>query len=332
VHSGNGVERALRLKITGNVIEDIDERQIYTSWHDGFYDNEALSFQNINDSEVSGNRISGGGALGGGIVQWTNPKSEAHRNRIYGNYICGISGSGMGLFNSGHKNIHQQNVISNNIICNLQQNKDIRFPARNKDEGMGGLRLNGYDTTYSNLAYNNTIFNYDHNVFFNSFAIGWVLKNNLSENHSESNVWRKEGAMSGAVLDFNLYGPSSRPGFHLGVYPKKYNISRWKAQGADKMSVQAGARFVNSSGQFNEPEDFAPRWDSPVIDAGTDVDIEEKDYLGNPIYGPRDIGAIEYQPPYTMGVDPVDIAGNVRVYGDGKFRNTSPPSENVALL
>jgi len=53
---------------------------------------------------------------------------------------------------------------------------------------------------------------------------------------------------------------------------------------------------------------------------------------GAPIYGVPDIGALEYQPPFAMGTDDVDIAGNVRVYADGKFRNTATPCGTAARL
>ena len=44
------------------------------------------------------------------------------------------------------------------------------------------------------------------------------------------------------------------------------------------------------------------------------------DFHGNPIYGQRDIGAIEYQPPYVMGGDNLEEQSKIRVYGDGRFR------------
>lgn len=325
VHAGNGVARTLRLNISGNVMEDIDAEQIYTSWSDGFYDNEAISLQNLNDSEVSGNSVSGGGALGGGIVQWTNPQSTAHGNRFQGNFICNITGPGFALFNSGHEGIHRQNNVQNNIVCNLAPHNLLSFQPRGKDEGMGGLRLNGRDASYSNKAYNNTIIGYDHNIFLNSIAIGWVLKNNLSALQSASHVWRREGRLNGALMDYNLYSPMKDGALRLGRGLEPKTLRGWQASGADRNSIEAEPLLENSSGAYGNPRDFAPRWDSPLIDAGDVTDTEE-DFFGNPIYGPRDIGAVEYQPPYQMGINPIDVAGNARVYGDGRFRYTRPLS------
>lgn len=74
-------------------------------------------------------------------------------------------------------------------------------------------------------------------------------------------------------------------------------------------------------------------WNSPCIDAGTELAPElgiTTDFLGNPIYGTPDIGAFEYQPPYAMGSSDVDTAANIRIYADGKFRNTAAPASNIA--
>jgi hypothetical protein len=84
-------------------------------------------------------------------------------------------------------------------------------------------------------------------------------------------------------------------------------------------------------GDGSKPSNFAPTALSPAIDAGSGTGLTS-DYFGNPIYGTPDIGAIEYQPPYVMGTDPVDVSADVRVYADGKFRNTAAPSGTTAIL
>ena len=62
---------------------------------------------------------------------------------------------------------------------------------------------------------------------------------------------------------------------------------------------------------------------SPLIDAGAVIPTRTTDFYGNPIYGTPDMGAIEYQPPYTMGADSINASGNIRIYADGKYRYTS---------
>jgi len=102
----------------------------------------------------------------------------------------------------------------------------------------------------------------------------------------------------------------------------------------DARSLESSPRFTNASGAYRDVADFTPAWSSPLIDAAEALaaPVISEDILGNPIYGTPDIGAVEYQPPYVMGVDPIDVAANVRVYADGKFRNTARPLGVAALL
>lgn len=73
--------------------------------------------------------------------------------------------------------------------------------------------------------------------------------------------------------------------------------------------------------------DYSLQSTSLAIDSGTDVGLTT-DYTGtNYIYGTPDIGAYEYQPPYTMGTDGVPTSTAVRTYGDEKFRNKAATSD-----
>jgi LysM repeat protein len=76
--------------------------------------------------------------------------------------------------------------------------------------------------------------------------------------------------------------------------------------------------------------DFRLQQTSLAIDSGTDVSLTS-DYEGNPIYGLPDIGGYEYQPVHDMAAatpDQPQIGEAIRVYGDGKFRNTIDDSED----
>jgi len=71
--------------------------------------------------------------------------------------------------------------------------------------------------------------------------------------------------------------------------------------------------------------DFRFEQFSPNIDTGADVGLIT-DILGNPIYGTPDIGAYEYQPPYTIGTHAPSADGSLRIYADGKYRYTAATS------
>ena len=64
---------------------------------------------------------------------------------------------------------------------------------------------------------------------------------------------------------------------------------------------------------------------SPAIDSGTSVGLST-DYAGNSIYGNPDIGAYEYQPPYTFALNDIPTTGSTRLYSDGKYRMTTASS------
>ena len=103
---------------------------------------------------------------------------------------------------------------------------------------------------------------------------------------------------------------------------------QWQSLGFDTHSIAPSDPLFLSPTQHN----FQLSWNSPAIDSGTPIPTITTDINNNPIYGPPDIGAYEYQPPYTMGIDNIDQSANIRVYGDGKFRNTQQPQGTTVPL
>ena len=132
----------------------------------------------------------------------------------------------------------------------------------------------------------------------------------------------------------NLFHESSGPvNLRWGIYEWNDPLGRYTASweshtlmefknlsGIDYTGLlEKDPRFSNTS-----TEDYSLQWDSPAIDRGNNTLLAKKgifsDYAGNPIYGKRDLGAMEYQPPYTIGDDSIDVPSTVRIYGDGGFR------------
>lgn len=71
---------------------------------------------------------------------------------------------------------------------------------------------------------------------------------------------------------------------------------------------------------------------SPGIDSGIAIAGVTTDSINNPLYGAPDIGAYEYQPPYTISTHGIDIAAGARIYGDGHFRDVAATSGTTADL
>jgi len=76
---------------------------------------------------------------------------------------------------------------------------------------------------------------------------------------------------------------------------------------------------------YDNYTDYSLQYDSPLIDMGIDTDLTT-DILGNPIYGTPDIGAYEYQPPFTFVADKISQTGSARLYSDGQYRMTTASS------
>ncbi|UFS70175.1 right-handed parallel beta-helix repeat-containing protein [Geomonas sp. RF6] len=131
---------------------------------------------------------------------------------------------------------------------------------------------------------------------------------------------------SGNSSDFNNSFDRGRTAY-LYYNGASYTFPAFRSLGFEAQGSSVNPRF---NGEFTD--DYTLRWDSPSIDAGVAISGISTDILGNPIYGTPDLGAFEFQPPYTMGFDAPDTASNVRIYSDGKFRNTLPPAGTAAHL
>ena len=180
--------------------------------------------------------------------------------------------------------------------------------------------------------YNNVVYRHATSARQNGSAASLDIRNNLSVSPQFRHV-QSEISPEPYTEDYNGFVPD---GTLFKFNSGNYDFAGYRAAHDEDVNghshIISTAELVNVSGVFTNAADFSPVWDSPLIDAGTNVGLT-CDFFGNPIYGMPDIGAIEYQPPYVMGSDAVDVAGDVRVYGDGKFRNTAAPGgTNVSLV
>jgi hypothetical protein len=154
-----------------------------------------------------------------------------------------------------------------------------------------------------------------------------VYKNNVVYNlNTAAPKFVRVTSNNTAIFDDNVYWsltPSDSGSF---IYPgvSVNSFSSWQSAGFD----------IHSS--LIDPQigtDYKLAYSSPAIDSGTPISGLTTDYLNHHIYGTPDIGAYEYQPPYTIGTDNPNITSPIRIYADGKYRYTSTTSgSSVAKL
>jgi len=131
--------------------------------------------------------------------------------------------------------------------------------------------------------------------------------------------------------DSNYHPNHKSTTFANNVYYSSGTFKFWDSKDGEftlstfKSTYGQDSKALGSDPKLNS--NLSPKWDSPVIDAGVDLgrglDIEM-----NPIYGARDIGPVEYQPPYKIGSDSPEIKRALRLYNDGKFRYTGSATSN----
>jgi len=172
--------------------------------------------------------------------------------------------------------------------------------------------------------YNNTYYTNASRVFFIPETGASVDdKNNIIY----ANDFYLGSSLDQLTADFNIYYGSARgTPFLTGGVQK--NFSQWQALGFDLYGTTTNPLLSNAP-LIN----FTLSSTSPAIDSGTVTDTmtsTSTDYAGNPIYGAPDIGAYEYQPPFTIGTDDLDITGDIRIYGDGKYRYTTATSSAMS--
>ena len=238
-------------------------------------DLEAIGLQNINNSTISRNIITGG-AVDGGIVVWTAETSTSNDNEIKRNYLKDLDGAGV-IPGGAYTNNTTNNTVAYNIIVDCGQGSSPPY---------GGLRLNRSQSP-SNKIYNNVLVGNDINLYLYSLTDYYIIKNNISYNPVNYHV-RRDGEIGNNILDYNCYYPDTGTKFQLDG--SDYDFSGWKTQtGQDAHSISQDPLFVDAD--YN---DFHLQPASPCIDAGVNVGLTE-DYEGNSVpWGEGvDIGAYE---------------------------------------
>src|ERR1035438_8112898 len=288
----------------------------------------------------------------GAVISGSNPTSITNGG-IWGNGNSGISV----LASNGNSNnmVFENNWIydNGNPYYNDLGNHDgidIHANCSNEtvmnnvvaDNGDAGFAfvLNSSGVIYNNtIARNGTMGYTVRGGFYNSGTGSWTLENNILMNNYPNEYTVDSFALPPVTIsNDNLFfhNRDANSLFYNDSSATYYNLAQWQtAFSQDLNSLNANPSFVNSSTAYSSFSDFYLQSSSPAIDAGTPIAGITNDILGNPIYGTPDIGAYEYQPPYTLATttpNPIDIGAGARIYGDGSFRYLGTTSGVTAHL
>ncbi len=264
----NGPARHYNLNISDNIINDVCIDGAY-ALSDTSPDVEALSFQNLHDSVISGNIINHGvkesdnitniqneTLAAGGIVIWVHPDAMIKNVQITDNVISDISraiafGAGIGYF-------LEDNVIKRNIIDNCEM----------------GLRFNSSSYTgYETEVDANELYGNDINICLYSGGRGYLLTNNISFSPELYHVqlfqyWQ----FTDSSFDDNIYSPDGELWRYEGNSTTYSDFAAWQNTGMDENSLifdesnmilwlKSDSGTLNGDGDLAEDDEGVQTWE-----------------------------------------------------------------------
>jgi len=247
-------------------------------------------------------------------------------NYVHDNGIIGQQNIGSGIWfdyvttaNAADAPVVRYNYLDANVMNGIQMeltsNSKIHHNIVLNSAGAGynmspGILIYGRATDYLganyNLIYNNMFYGNDIGIWIRgesgqpNSVIGNVVKNNIAVNSPTGDLFCTDGGENdgtngyGNVYEYNSFGAESN-GFIVWNNTTYNNYGAWEAAYCGSTncshSMQQNPQFVNATGF-----DFHPLSNSPVIDAGVNVNLTA-DFDGNsiPSGAAPDIGAFEYQ-------------------------------------
>lgn len=256
----------------------------------------SIQVQDASNNNLIENNISTSGTVGGTcgfLTIYNNGDGLPTGNKIFNNISSNYEGWTVFV---GGATISSMNYIFNNVF--------IQFPNTSGD-GLGNYGINIANSGTTGLA-STTLFN---NIVRNSSVAG-------TYSHTIYD------ARKTLVSDYNNFGPERSSFIWTGQ--NNTTLSSYTA------TTNNDAHSTSSDPTLVSDTDFHLFSLSNGIDAGIATTSRTTDLAGNPIYGTPDIGAYEYQPPFTLGTDKIDPTGSIRIYGDRKYRYTTATSSTMS--
>ena len=252
---------------------------------------EAIRAGGVNGMTISGNKIYNGPTASGepAIYVYFNDGTYGNNNLLISNNFINQWGASI--------EIQPSSVTGSiSIVYNIIRGEVDAILMM----GTGDIPSTGILTVYNNVLTQAGGYS---NIFelTNGIASGgsFIVKNNIIgylTNYPGLYWYLSGGTIAGTFIsDYNLYW-NSNSGSPFNFAGASKTLSQWQALGYDThgQGVSVDPKFLNAGGSYPLDTDFKLQNSSPAINAGTNVGLTQ-DYLGNPINGTVDIGAIELQ-------------------------------------
>lgn len=246
---------------------------------------------------------------------------SSENNNIYFNMLNANGGGINDETNSGNGgNRYYYNIISNSKVNSI----DFR----------GSSEIN-YSEVFNNTIIHSPAGDAGHGIDTQISGKKLSIKNNLVTcDKSGTNIEciTIAGPYTDVYVNYNLYYPTNGSKLGSTIGGQFDSLGGWQTNlagidavlGKDLNSLESLPGFIDS-----ENSNFQLEPTSPAIDAGTDVGLTT-DYTGiNHVYGTPDIGAYEYQPPFTFTLNDIPTTGSIRLYSDGKYRMITASSSAI---
>lgn len=277
--------RGINYTATNNNIWVINSKFLHTTetryggdwlWRNS--DTDGISCQNIVDSIIEHNEITGICNLSAGINCWFDRSAPGTGNIIRYNYIHDIT-QGAGINWGGSDN----GVCNAQIYCNIIVNC-AGCPAAG---ALGGISLQRAQTSLTpTKVYNNVIYSCNVGIFYNNLAAYFDVKNNIVYNSVKYQV-RMNSNNSQITSNNNCYYPITGSIIYYNGHPRTYH-SWTSLTGQDYYSITSDPVFVNAASG-----DYRLNANSPCKTAGSGVGLTY-DYFGNKFKSSPSMGAIQY--------------------------------------
>jgi len=259
---------------------------------------------------VSGNNIYGSdSSVATGLINIYDTDTSL---RVTKNYLHGVAyGGGIYIHNGADSSQIDYNIIDMSQFVN-------QFSVHTAIHSLGATNTK---------IYNNTIYGNNGNsaIHLSNNSTGTEVKNNIIYG-TNAYAFVDSGSITNTTLNNNLV-------YNLANPTGSWNGNTYSSFSDWQTGTSQDLNSLNSNPLFTDygSSDVTLTSSSPAINTGTSVSLTS-DYSNNLFYDEPDIGAYEYQPPYEVSTNEIDIDGDIRIYADGKFRNTQTASGTTANL